>query len=162
MATAKSHIKNLIVAAMILVPAITSAQNAVFEKLANLPDVEYTYLSSAMLSNAENLPQTSININKVLSQLNSIEVLTSDEEEESYKKISTDIQSLYGGMKLISRVQDGTNITQIFGMPTKGGESSATYSEILFVNDDRDSQEITAILFTGKIQPDAIKDLLDD
>ncbi len=160
MAHFKSYIQKILLTFALTAPAIASAQNAVLEKLASLPQVEYSYLSSEMLSKAEDLSYTSTNINQILSQLNSIEVLNSDEDEESYNKIRSEIQTLNVDMKLISRIQNDGKITRMFGMPSR--ENVSSYSEILFIKDDPDNQEITAILFTGNIQPDAIKDLLDD
>lgn len=161
MTSIKVHAKRIFLGILTATPMFLVAQNPLFEKLAKLPEVEYSYLSRAMLSKAEDLPRTSTDINKVLSQLNSIEVLVSDSHEESYKKICSEINSLHSGMKLISQLQNDGEVTQIFGAQAKVNAMQDSYSEILFINNDADRQELTAILFTGTIEPDSIKDLLD-
>ncbi len=159
MTSIMTFLKPLAIAAMLSIPAAVTAQNHLFEQMAQLPEVEYTYLSSAMLSKADDLPQTSTSINEILSQLNSIEVLTT-ESSTSYQQIVNSMKSLSSSMKLISRVQDDEETTQIFGNKSDS-KSQSEYSEILFIKNDRDSEEVTVILFTGNIQPESIKDLID-
>ena len=159
----KVFIKVAAVAALLCSANSASAQNRVLEQLTKLKDVEYSYLSSATLYKAEDLPQMSSSVEEILPQLNSIEILTSD-DKTSYRKIVEDIRSLSDPMTLISKIQADNEMTQIFGKKSKAGNderSQRSYSEILFINDDRDAEEVTVILFTGNIKPESIKDMIE-
>ena len=97
MATLTSILKNAVITLLFLTPAIGLSQNPFFEQMAKLPDVNYTYLSSATLSMADD----------------------------------------------------------------EARRGPSQYSKILYIKDDGDSQEIKMILFTGDIEPDTIKKLVD-
>lgn len=125
--------------------------------MAKLQETEYTYLSSAMISSAEDI--LSISSQDILSQLKSIEILKSD-NDQSCDKIRTDIKYMIPDMTLLSRIQDDGDVTEIYGTKTFDN-SQSRYSEILYIQDDTDCNDITLIYLTGNIEPDAIRELVD-
>lgn len=158
MATLTSILKNAVITLLFLTPAIGLSQNPFFEQMAKLPDVNYTYLSSATLSMADDVASLPSDVSEVVSQLKSIEMLETD-DESSYKQIRSGIESQYNGMSLLTKIMDDEESTMIYG--AKKGTGASQYSKILYIKDDGDSQEIKMILFTGDIEPDTIKKLVD-
>lgn len=152
-----SIFKRLAAMALVMLPSLAMAQSEIFEQMAKLPEAEYTYLSSAMISSAEDV--LSISSQDILSQLKSIEILKSD-NDQSCGKIRTDIKSKSGSMTLLSRIQDDGDVTEIYG--TKASDNSQSrYHEILYIQDDTECNEITLIYLTGNIEPDAIREIVN-
>lgn len=152
-----SIFKSLAAMALVIFPSLAMAQSQIFKQMAKLPEAEYTYLSSEMISSAEDV--LSISSQDILSQLRSIEILKS-ENEQSCGKIRTDIKSKSDAMTLLSRIQDDGDVTEIYGTKTSGNPQSR-YSEILYIQDDTDCNDITLIYLTGNIEPDAIRELVN-
>ncbi len=150
-----STFKKLAIMALALFPSLAMAQSQLFEQMAKLPETEYTYLSSAMISSAEDV--LSISSLDILSQLKSIEILKSD---QSCDKIRADIKYMIPSMTLLSRIQDDGDVTEIFGTKASN-DSQSRYSEILYIQDDTDCNEIKLIYLSGNIEPDAIRELID-
>ena len=63
-------------------------------------------------------------------------------------------------MTLLSRIQDDGDVTEIFGTKASN-DSQSRYSEILYIQDDTDCNEIKLIYLSGNIEPDAIRELID-
>lgn len=152
-----STFKKLAIMALVLFPSLAMAQSQLFEQMAKLPETEYTYLSSAMISSAEDV--LSISSLDILSQLKSIEILKSD-NDQSCDKIRADIKYMIPSMTLLSRIQDDGDVTEIFGTKASN-DSQSRYSEILYIQDDTDCNEIKLIYLSGNIEPDAIRELID-
>lgn len=152
-----SIFKSLAVMALVIFPSLAMAQSQIFEQMAKLQETEYTYLSSAMISSTEDI--LSISSQDILSQLKSIEILKSD-NDQSCDKIRTDIKYMIPDMTLLSRIQDDGDVTEIYGTKTFDN-SQSRYSEILYIQDDTDCNDITLIYLTGNIEPDAIRELVD-
>ena len=107
---------------------------------------------------ADDVASLPSDVSEVVSQLKSIEMLETD-DESSYKQIRSGIESQYNGMSLLTKIMDDEESTMIYG--AKKGTGASQYSKILYIKDDGDSQEIKMILFTGDIEPDTIKKLVD-
>lgn len=154
----KNIIRTAIVAIVILFTGITASAKSsnVFNKISEMDGVTSIYISKAMMSMfGSNIHQgvRGVEISKIASSLNSIEII-SVEEKALIKKIKPLINTLAEDktFEVLAKIkEDGENVT-IYGEP-----NGKVLSRLVLVVEEED--ELVIIYMTGDIPLDKISAL---
>ncbi len=148
--------KNILLAIAIIstLGISASAQNDNFEKIAEISNVEYVYVSKSMLKSLESLDSDGdLNFLRSAKDLKSVEIL-SCEDADNIDEVNEKLVQAANELEILSKVKsEGKNIS-IYGKRHGDG-----LSEILVISPARD--KIVAVFITGKMDAETLKAIAD-
>ncbi len=138
--------------AVMLIPGLVSAQDKTFEKISQLPEVQYVYISESMLSSVgEMVENPGFNIGPAIEHLKSLEVLSCS-DTTSFDKVRGMLSPRIETLPLLAKKQDDKEDIEIYG--SRKGDR---LTNMLFVMED--SLKLSAIYLTGSIDPELLRSI---
>lgn len=123
--------KMILAAVLLLVPLLCQAQKSLFDKYGDMKDVSSVYISKAMIEANPNLFTKDVYIGKVSGQLNSVQVLSTMNDNVK-KEMRKDLRSLVQSSKYeLLMKQKGITSNSEFYMKRKG----ETVRELIMIMD---------------------------
>jgi hypothetical protein len=148
------YIKTSLAAAAILAVSISAgAQNKDFEKIAELDDVQYVYISESMLKNAALRDSPLIKAALNSGSLESLEILTCDTSEAHDKTLEMLRPSLKD-LKLMSKIKEESKNIDIFC--EKDGNR---YSRLLILTRGHAKDQLSVVYLTGDFDLEILKSI---
>lgn len=132
---------------------VAASQNKTFEKISELPEAQYAYISESMLSSMGTMVDQPQFVAAAAMRLKSLEILTC-EEPESFDKIRKMLDSCANELQLLSRMRDEHENIEIYGK--RNGEN---LSSLLLIKIKGEPEVLSAIFMTGDIDPDSLRSL---
>ncbi len=147
-----ANFKKITLGLWMIAAAITgTAQNKSFEKIAQLPETQYAYISESMLSSMGAMVDQPQFIASAIDHLKSVEILTC-EEPAAFDRIRNMLDPCISDLQLLSKVcDDGENI-EIYGKP-----NGDKLSSLLLIKVKDIPEVMSAIFMTGDIDPDSLR-----
>lgn len=146
----KRFIQALAVAAALLLPALSSAQNISIEKLMEYPGVTVVYLSPSMLRSSTTLhlgtDELGPSFSTLFRSISSVYIFSSEEQEASNflrKTFAPMLDHNAKGFERLLFVKDGDTIVNMVGF-----SQGSTIQDLYLTVDE--AGEYTVILFGGK------------
>lgn len=130
------------------------AQNALFDKYADMDGVTSVYISKAMLNMIPNMKTSGVNIGGVASKLDNIRIITT-ERADIIARLKGERRHItpQNGYEELMRVNDEGDKVTIYLKTDKSGKKEF----ILFNEQDK---ELTVILIRGNITMDEIQNIV--
>lgn len=147
--------KHILTIALIFLCGISAtARNNDFEKIANIPNVEYVYVSKSMLKSLESLDNDSeLNFIRSAKELNSVEILSCD-NAENIAEVNEKLNEAANELELLSKVKSEHKNINIYGKRSGDG-----LSEILVISPAQD--KVVAVFIKGNMDAETLKSIAE-
>lgn len=136
---------------MIAMAVTGSAQNKTFEKIGELPEAQYAYISESMLSSMGSMVNQTQLMASAIDNLKSVEILTC-EVADSFDRIRKMLEPCTTDLQLLSKLRDGGENIEIYGK--RNGDK---LSSLLLIKVKDTPEVLSAIFMTGDIDPDSLR-----
>lgn len=138
-----------------LCSVFTYAQDALFDKFADMEGVSSVYISKAMLSLMPNMQAEGVNIGGVASKLDNIQIL-SCEKPDIIAKLKKEVEYINpkNGYEELMRINDEGEKTTIYLKRDKNGKK-----EFILLNNEKN--EFTLILIRGDLTLKEIQGIIN-
>jgi len=147
--------KHILTIALIFLCGISApAQNNDFEKIANIPNVEYVYVSKSMLKSLESLDNDGeLNFIRSTKELNSVEIISCD-NAENIAEVNEKLNEVANELELLSKVKSEHRNINIYGKRRGDG-----LSEILVISPAHD--KVVAVFIKGNMDAETLKSIAE-
>lgn len=147
--------KYIITFLLLLCSIIGYAQDAIFEKYADMDGVTSVFISKSMLNMMPNMKAEGVNIGEVAGKLDNIQIL-STEKADIISKIRNEFNHINSrnGYEELMRVNDEGEKTTIYLKKEKNGKK-----EFILLNNQK--KEFTIILIRGNLSMEEIKNIMN-
>lgn len=156
----KSIVSILVALVAIVLPTSCNAQKQ-FADIASNKDVTSFYISKTMLKMAGDIGgeySEGIDINSILGDLNSIEILTC-EKADAIKKMASDVEKRIAELQgnVLVESNDGDETVVIYGTPDPKDENKI--SNLIIYS--REPDELSLVVLNGSIDMAAVADMIE-